>query len=70
VRVLISLFALAFGFVIAANMLQAGIRTGMTAVGRNPLAKKAILRELVDIVLTAIGVLILTSLVMYIVLKV
>jgi hypothetical protein len=70
VRVLISLFALAFGFVIAANMLQSAARAGMISVGRNPLAKQALIRQLIDISLTALGVMILTGLVMYIVLRV
>jgi hypothetical protein len=68
-RVLISLFALVLGFIIAANMLQAGIRSGMVALGRNPLAKKALRRELLDICATAIGILVLTAIVMYLVLK-
>lgn len=68
-RVLISLVALLIGFAIAANMLQAGIRAGVTALGRNPLAKKSIRRELTDVCLTALGVLVLTLIVVYLILK-
>lgn len=68
-RVLIGLLALVFGFIIIVNMLQSGIRANIISVGRNPLAKKALRRELLDICTTAIGILILTLVIVYIVLK-
>ena len=67
---LIALLVLVFGFVIVANMLQAAIRSGIIAVGRNPLAKTALRRELVDVCLTALGVLAIAAIVVYIVLKI
>jgi len=70
VRVLIGLLAMLFGFVVVANMLQAAIRSGIIAIGRNPLAKTALQRELVDVCFTALGVLLLTTAVVYVVLKI
>jgi len=69
-RVLIALLILVFGFVIVANMLQAAVRSGLIAVGRNPLAKKALRRELIDVCLTGLGILVLVAIVVYIVLKI
>ena len=68
-RVLIGLLALIIGFIIVANMLQASIRGSMTAMGRNPLAKQAIRRDLIDICLTALGILVLTIIIVYLVIK-
>ena len=69
VRVLISLIALVFGFAIVGNMLQSAIRSNIIATGRNPLAKQALRRELVDISITALGILLLTTLTTYLVIK-
>lgn len=70
IRVLIGLVAMLFGFVVVANMLQAAIRSGIIAIGRNPLAKTALQRELIDVCFTALGVLLLTTAVVYVVLKI
>lgn len=69
-RVLIGLIALLVGFVIAGIMLQSAVRQGMVSVGRNPLAKKAVRRQLFDVSMTALGVMIVASIVVYIVLKI
>jgi F0F1-type ATP synthase membrane subunit c/vacuolar-type H+-ATPase subunit K len=69
-RVLIGMLALLFGFVISGIMLQSAVRSGMVSIGRNPLAKKAVRRQLFDVMLTALGVLIVTAIVMYFVLKI
>lgn len=68
-RVIVGSLILIIGFIIVANMLQASIRGSVTAMGRNPLAKSAIHRELLDICLTALGVLLLTIIVVYLVIK-
>jgi len=68
-RVLVALLVLIFGFVIVGVMLQAAIRSTITAMGRNPLAKRSLFRELMDVSLTALGVLIVTTLVVYMVIK-
>jgi hypothetical protein len=69
-RVLIGLLALIIGFVIAGIMLQSAVRSGMISIGRNPLAKKAVRRQLLDVSLTALGVMIVASIVVYVVLKI
>lgn len=69
-RVLISLLVLIFGFVIVGNMLQSAIRSNIIAMGRNPLAKQALHRELLDVCFTALGVLVVTALVVYIIIKI
>jgi hypothetical protein len=70
VRVLIALLTLVFGFVVVGIMLQSAIRSGIIAIGRNPLAKKALRRELIDISLTALGILLLTIIVVYVIIKI
>lgn len=70
VRVLIGLLALIFGFAIAGIMLYSAVRSGMISIGRNPLAKKAVRRQLLDVSLTAVGVLIVAAVVVYLVLKI
>lgn len=69
-RVLIGLLALIIGFIIAGIMLQSAVRSGMISVGRNPLAKGAVRRQLLDVSLTALGVMIVASIVVYVVLKI
>lgn len=39
---------------VAGGVLYSGIRTGMTSVGRNPLAKKSILRNLISVTLMSL----------------
>lgn len=68
-RVFISIFVLIIGFAIIGNMLQSGIRANIISVGRNPLAKKALHRELVDVSMTALGILLLTLLITYVLIK-
>jgi hypothetical protein len=69
-RVLISLIAFIFGFVIVANMLQSAIRSNIISVGRNPLAKTALRRELVDVLTTALVILLLTVVIVYLILRI
>lgn len=68
-RVFIGIFVLIIGFAIVANMLQSGIRANIISVGRNPLAKRALHRELLDVSMTALGVLILTLIITYVLVK-
>lgn len=55
--------------IIAGSILYAGIRTSMIAIGRNPLAKKSIMRQLVSVVITSIIVLIIGMTAVYLILK-
>ncbi|HKU18720.1 MAG TPA: hypothetical protein VJP80_05600 [Candidatus Saccharimonadales bacterium] len=62
--------ALLFALLVAGWVLYAGIRSGLTAVGRNPLAKSAIMRSLVSVILSAIVVVIVGLIAVYLLLKI
>lgn len=55
-RVLLAMFALVVGFLTVALMLNTGIRSSLISLGRNPLAKSALRRGLIDTVVAAMGV--------------
>jgi len=59
-RVLISSVALLLGFISVALMLYAGVRDGVISLGRNPLAADALRRGMVDVMVAALGVLVVT----------
>lgn len=65
IRVLVSFFCLLMGFVLAGVMIQSGVRSGIISVGRNPLAHEVLRRSLVDVLITAIAVLLITGIVFY-----
>ena len=56
VRVYISAAVLLVCAVIAGGLLYAGVRTSISALGRNPLAKRSILRSLVEVVFASLAV--------------
>lgn len=56
--------------IVAGVILFAGIRTGMTAVGRNPLAKKSISRSLFQVILTALIVFVIGLIAVYLLLRI
>lgn len=64
-RVLVSFFCLLMGFVLAGIMIQAGVRSGIISVGRNPLAHDVLRRSLIDVFITAIAVLCITGIIFY-----
>lgn len=65
-RVLIGFITMVIGFSIVGIMLQAAIRSGIIAIGRNPLAQTALRRGLFDVSVTAVGVLVITIITIYI----
>ena len=67
-RVALGFLALLLGFVLVIFILYAAIRSGIVAIGRNPLAQGAVRRGLLEVVLTAAGVLVLTIMVIYVIL--
>lgn len=69
-RALIGFCSLLVGFIIAGLMLQAGVRSGVISLGRNPLASKILRRSLLDVLLTALGLLAITVVTFYIILTV
>ncbi|HEX8763072.1 MAG TPA: hypothetical protein VF733_04930 [Candidatus Saccharimonadales bacterium] len=56
--------------IVAGVILFAGVRTSMTAVGRNPLAKKTIFRSLLQVVLIALIVFVIGGIAVYLLLRV
>jgi hypothetical protein len=67
-RVLVGMVALLLGFVAVTVMLYVSIRSGIISIGRNPLAEGVLRRGLVDVIIAAMGVLIVTVVVVYVVL--
>jgi hypothetical protein len=54
---------------IAGAILYAGIRTSMIAIGRNPLAKSSVTRNLLSVVITSVIILIIGIVAVYLILK-
>jgi hypothetical protein len=67
-RVLVGFFSLLAGFVIAGVMLQAGVRSGIISLGRNPLASGILRRSLVDVLVTSLGLVAITVTAFYLIL--
>lgn len=58
------------GLGVVASLLYGGIQTGMTAIGRNPLARKSIMRNLIQVIVTGIMIFIGCLIAVYLVLKI
>jgi hypothetical protein len=54
---------------IAGAILYAGIRTSMIAIGRNPLAKSSVTKNLLSVVITSVIILIIGIVAVYLILK-
>jgi mannose-6-phosphate isomerase-like protein (cupin superfamily) len=65
----ISAAILIVGLGVVASLLYGGIQTGMTAIGRNPLARKSIMRNLIQVIATGIMIFIGCLIAVYLVLK-
>jgi hypothetical protein len=59
-RVLLATLALILGFVITIAVLTSSIRSEIISLGRNPLARNTLLRALVDVLIAAFGVLLVS----------
>lgn len=55
--------------IITGNMLYSGVRSGMTAVGRNPLSKKSIIRSLIQTVIAGLIIFVAGVFAVYLLLK-
>lgn len=66
-RVLASALTLILGFATVSVILYASIRASITAIGRNPLANKAVRKGLVDVLIMAAGILAVTIVAMYVI---
>lgn len=69
-RIYASLTVTILGLLIAGIILFAGVRTGMVAIGRNPLARKSIFRNLVQVTLMALIVFVISAIAVYLLLRV
>jgi hypothetical protein len=69
-RLYAALGVLGLSIGVAGGVIYAGVRTGMTAVGRNPLAKKAITRNLIAVIMIAIVVVLIGCIAVYLLLKI
>jgi len=56
--------------VVAGMIIFSGVRTGMTAVGRNPLARKTILRNMMTMTMMAMVIVIIGLVAVYLLLKI
>jgi hypothetical protein len=68
-RVYLSLAVLLISAIIAGSMLYAGIRNGLIAIGRNPLAKLSITRNIVQVIVTSLIIFIIGLFGVYLILK-
>lgn len=69
-RIYASLVALGTSLLIAGGILYAGVRTGMIAVGRNPLAKRSIFRNLIQVTLMSLIVFVIGVFAVYLLLRI
>lgn len=70
VRIYASLLVLIVSVAIGGILLYSGVRTSMVAIGRNPLAKRSILRNLLQIVLIGMIIFIIGLIGVYLLLKI
>lgn len=69
VRVYMALLVLLIATVVAVILLYSGVRNAMVSIGRNPLARAAIVRSLVQVVLTSLIIFVIGIFAMYLLLK-
>lgn len=70
IRIYAALVVIILAFIIAAVLLYSGVRNSMTAIGRNPLAKRSIMRNLLQVILLALIVFIIGVIAVYLLLKI
>lgn len=69
IRVYISIAVLFAAAAVAAALIYSGIRSGMVAIGRNPLSKKSILRGIFQVVIVGLIIFIIGIFGVYLLLK-
>ncbi|HEU4914669.1 MAG TPA: hypothetical protein VFT16_04695 [Candidatus Saccharimonadales bacterium] len=69
-RIYVSMAVIILSFIIAGSILFAGVRSGMTAIGRNPLAKRSIVRNLIQVTLMSLIVFAIGLFAVYLVLRI
>jgi hypothetical protein len=65
-----SLIIVFIAFVVAGGVMYSGVRTGMTSIGRNPLAKKSILRNLITVIVMSLIVVFIGLIAVYLLLRI
>jgi quercetin dioxygenase-like cupin family protein len=70
VQLYASVIVLLVGVGIVASLLYGGIQTGMTAIGRNPLAKKSIMRNMIQVIATGLMIFAGCLVAVYLILKI
>jgi len=70
VRIYASLVVLILTVIVAGIMLYSGVRNSMVSIGRNPLAKRSILRNLIQVVLIGLIIFIIGLIAVYLLLKI
>jgi hypothetical protein len=68
-RIYLGLALLFVSSIIAGEMLYSGVRSGMIAVGRNPLSKKSIIKSLIETVIAGVIVFVVGIFAVYLLLK-
>lgn len=68
-RIYLGLAVLALTTVITTNLVYSGVRSGMIAVGRNPLSKKSIIKSLIQTVIAGLIIFIVGVFAVYLMLK-
>jgi hypothetical protein len=68
-RIYLCLAILFITSVVTGNMLYSGIRSGMNAIGRNPLSKKSIIKSLIETVVAGLIIFIVGVFAVYLLLK-
>jgi hypothetical protein len=68
-RIYACLGVLALSLAVSGAIIFSGVRTGMTAVGRNPLAKGSILKNLITVTLMALIIVIIGIIAVYLLLR-
>jgi len=69
IRIYISLAITAVSLITAIIVIYAGVRNSVISIGRNPMSKKSIFRALLEIILTAILILIVGLFAVYLLLR-
>jgi len=69
IRIYLSMAITAVSLIAAIAVLYSGVRSGVISIGRNPMSKKSIFRALLEIILTAILILIIGLFAVYLLLK-
>jgi hypothetical protein len=69
IRVYLSIAILIASAGVSGSLIYSGVRSGMIAIGRNPLSKKSILRGIVQVIIVAITIFVIGIFGVYLLLK-